>query len=45
VITGPSLLEPLLAHTLGMPEALVTPAGPDRFRLAVPLRTVYRRAA
>jgi hypothetical protein len=27
VITGTSLLEPLLAHTLGMLEALVTPAG------------------
>jgi len=24
---------------------VVTPAGPDRFRLTVPLRTVYRRAA
>jgi len=45
VITGTSLLEPLLAHTLGMPEALVTPAGPARFRLTVPISTIYRRAA
>jgi len=34
----------LLAGTT-CPVSVVTPAGPDRFRLTVPLRTVYRRAA
>src|SRR6267143_483720 len=34
----------LLAGTTS-PVSVVTPAGADRFRLTVPLRTVYRRAA
>jgi len=30
---------------LHVPKAVVTPAGSARFRLTVPLRTVFRRAA
>ena len=44
-ITGTGLLEPLIERALGVPKALVTPAGSARFRLTVPLRIVYRRAA
>ena len=44
-ITGEGVLEPLLRQARSTPKEVVTPASPDRFRLTVPLRTVYRRAA
>ena len=41
---GPGTVSRVIAG-LVLPKSVVTPAGPDRFRLTVPLRTVYRRAA